>query len=625
MDLAGSLRPRFTPQKPLPRLLFVTDPERTPDPEAVAAGFPVITTADYTGAGSFAGFGIDRGHMTRSADRTASNIDNARTYYFSNVLPQAAANNQGPWAIMENYLGDFAKNQGKEVYVVAGGSSSATFPSKGFIKGQGKIEMPGAVWKVAVIMDHGKGLGDVHSVSDVQVVAVIMPNDPGVNTDWTVYKTTVDAVEALSGYDLLSLLPDNIETAVESGDTPPVAAISGPTSGTEGSTLSFSASGSSDADAGDALTYSWSFGDGGTATGINPSHTFADNCTCTVTVTVTDSHGVYDTKSLTVAIANVAPTAVFSASPSSVVEGGAFTLSLGGASDPSAADLAALTYSFDCGDTLGPRAATSSSSITCTPDDNGTRTVTGRVIDKDGGSTLYTSSVSVSNASPVITGFSTPAGSKTGAQVTVSFSDAGSADTHSVVISWGDGQTTTVNAGLGTSASATHAYASAGWYTVSATVTDDDGASVSTAAQTLVVYDATAGYTTASGYIQGVLITQKTYFSHDVRYTGGTTPVGTFEIHGTTAANLTSSAFEYLVVQGTTGTFKGAGTLTNGTPVTFIVRGIDNKPGQVNRDKIRIKVWNTATSAVIYDSQPNAADLATPTANVIAGSYNILH
>ena len=78
------------------------------------------------------------------------------------------------------------------------------------------------------------------------------------------------------------------------------------------------------------------------------------------------------------------------------------------------------------------------------------------------------------------------------------------------------------------------------------------------------------------------------------------------------------------MVQGATGTFRGTGTLTNGTPVTFLVRGIDNKPALTNRDKVRIKVWNTATNAVIYDSQPNAVDLATPTATVNAGSYNIL-
>lgn len=39
-DLAASLRPRFAPEKPLPRLLFVTDPVRTPDPETVAARLP---------------------------------------------------------------------------------------------------------------------------------------------------------------------------------------------------------------------------------------------------------------------------------------------------------------------------------------------------------------------------------------------------------------------------------------------------------------------------------------------------------------------------------------------------------------------------------------------------------
>nr|MDQ2667489.1 DNA/RNA non-specific endonuclease [Gemmatimonadota bacterium] len=600
------------------------------DPELEAAGFPKYTTADYTGAGAFAGYGIDRGHMTRSADRTASNLDNARTYYFSNVLPQAATVNQGNWAIMENYLGDFAKS-GKEVYVMSGGAGS-----KGTVKNQGKIDIPKYVWKVAVIMDAGKGLADVKSVNDLQVIAVVIPNDPTETADWTTYKVTVDSVEALTGYDLLSKLPDNIEKAVESNDTPPVAAISGATNGAEGSSLSYSASGSTDADAGDVLTYAWTFGDGGTATGIAASHTFADNGTYTVTVRATDSKGVYGEASMTATITNVAPTAVLSITPSSLTEGSSFTVALGGAVDPSPTDLASLTYAFDCGDGAGFRAASSTSSVSCPTSDNGVRTVNARVMDKDGGATSYTGTVTVANAAPVISSFSVPPGALTGAQVSVSFSDVGTADTHTVTFSWGDGSTSTVDAGLSGSATATHTYAATGFYAVMATVTDDDGASVSTGTRTLVVFNPSGGTLSGSGFLLGARGT-KTYMSGSISYGGGMTPTGTFAITGNDAANLTSSSFDYLVINGLTATLKGSGTLTDGTPVTFLVRGLDNNrqdlrdrglstglaQGLPNQDYARIKVWNLATGAVLFDSQPGAADSATPTEMVRGGSFSI--
>ena len=50
-----------------------------------------------------------------------------------------------------------------------------------------------------------------------------MPNEPTVNADWTTYKVTVDSVENLSGYDVLSLLRDDIERAVEANGNPTVA------------------------------------------------------------------------------------------------------------------------------------------------------------------------------------------------------------------------------------------------------------------------------------------------------------------------------------------------------------------------------------------------------------------
>ncbi|HEU4641169.1 MAG TPA: DNA/RNA non-specific endonuclease [Gemmatimonadaceae bacterium] len=191
----------------------------TADP-ALPSSFAHLTTADYTGAGSYAGYGIDRGHLVRSADRTSASLDNAYTFYLSNIIPQAADLNQGPWAVLENYLGDLARDGTREVYVIAGVAGNI-----GTLKGEGKVVIPAHVWKVAVIMPRDEGLADVHAPGDVQIVAVDMPNQAGVrNVDWQTYRTTVDAIEAEAGYDLLDKLPDDVEWLVEAGIASPQGA-----------------------------------------------------------------------------------------------------------------------------------------------------------------------------------------------------------------------------------------------------------------------------------------------------------------------------------------------------------------------------------------------------------------
>ncbi len=261
----------------------------TMDPD-LPANFPRITTNDYTGAGAAAGYGIDRGHMTRSFDRTTGSLDNARTYLFSNVVPQAADMNQGPWANLENDLGDLARVQGREVYIITGPAGN-----KGTLKDLGRVVIPTSTWKVAVIMPHDQGLADVHDYRDLEVIAVNMPNESGVrNVDWNTYRTTVDAIEALTGYDLLALLPDDVEAAVESNTQPPFAAIAGPAGAiAEGTSATFDASSSLDPN-GSIASYAWDFGDGSTGSGVSVSHTFAQDGAFTVRVTVTDGDGLTD-------------------------------------------------------------------------------------------------------------------------------------------------------------------------------------------------------------------------------------------------------------------------------------------------------------------------------------------
>jgi DNA/RNA endonuclease G (NUC1) len=274
----------------------------TQDP-ALPSSFTHLTTADYTGAGAFAGFGIDRGHMARSFDFTSGALDNARSYYLSNIIPQASDLNQGPWAILENYLGDKARNENKEVYVIDGVAGS-----KGTIKNEGKIAMPSSVWKVALILPRDHRLADIHDYRDInEVVAVIMPNDAGVrNVDWTTYKKTVHDVETTSGYTLLSLLPDKVRRAVETNTKPPVAVIGGLLASAEGSPLSLNGTGSFDGD-GTITGYAWSFGDGSEGAGQSVSHTYAQDGAYTVRLIVTDNLGIADTSFTTANVSNVAP------------------------------------------------------------------------------------------------------------------------------------------------------------------------------------------------------------------------------------------------------------------------------------------------------------------------------
>jgi DNA/RNA endonuclease G (NUC1) len=277
----------------------------TEEPALAAQGIPGIRTSDYTNGG------FDRGHMMRSADRTVTNYENATTFYLSNVVPQTADLNQGVWAQHEIFIADLARVSDRELFIITG--PAFTGPAR-TIKDEGKIRIPDFTWKIVVALDRNAGLSSITSWDDVaaaQVIAVNMPNIAGIrNLNWRDYQVTVDSLEALTGYNFLALLPDNFETALEAGDRPPVANITGSTSGVEGDALSLSGSSSTDPDVGDVLTYRWTFSDATAATGATVSKTFADNGSYTARLTVTDRFGWERTTSQAITVSNAAPVTI---------------------------------------------------------------------------------------------------------------------------------------------------------------------------------------------------------------------------------------------------------------------------------------------------------------------------
>ncbi|MEO1132771.1 MAG: DNA/RNA non-specific endonuclease [Cyanobacteria bacterium J06639_1] len=170
--------------------------------ESLPAGWERVRHGDYTGSG------YDRGHFAPSADRTRSEADNSATFLMTNIVPQTPENNRGVWKELEEYARDLV-GQGKELYVVAGvyGTSKRI--------GEGKVTVPSHTWKVMLVLDRpNAGLKSVSEHS--RVIAIDIPNHKNLKSDWQDYIVTVDDIEASTGYDLFSNLPDGVEKTLES-------------------------------------------------------------------------------------------------------------------------------------------------------------------------------------------------------------------------------------------------------------------------------------------------------------------------------------------------------------------------------------------------------------------------
>ncbi|AMM50875.1 hypothetical protein TH61_06300 [Rufibacter sp. DG15C] len=177
---------------------------------SLPAAFYKVTSSDYTGSG------FDRGHNCPSADRTLTVTDNSATFLMSNMIPQAGPNNQQTWAGLENYCRTLI-NAGNELYIImgsygVGGTGSAGY--KETIAG-GKVTVPNRIWKVIVVLPNGTG-DAARVTTSTRVIAVNTPNTTSISSTWGSYRTTVDAIEAATGYNILSNVSSTVQATIES-------------------------------------------------------------------------------------------------------------------------------------------------------------------------------------------------------------------------------------------------------------------------------------------------------------------------------------------------------------------------------------------------------------------------
>lgn len=145
--------------------------------------------------------GYDRGHMVPAGDMKWDRQAMIETFNLTNIVPQSAELNQGAWRIVEEKCR--ARTARDSVLYIVCGPVSCEEP----------IEYIGACG-VAVPRRFFKVICAPYSPTPY-AIGFIMPNSK-VNGGAFAAAVTVDEVEALTGYDFFSALPDSLENEIES-------------------------------------------------------------------------------------------------------------------------------------------------------------------------------------------------------------------------------------------------------------------------------------------------------------------------------------------------------------------------------------------------------------------------
>jgi hypothetical protein len=221
----------------------------------------------------------------------------------------------------------------------------------------------------------------------------------------------------------------------------------------------------------------------------------------------------------------------------------------------------------------------------------GDTAVVGAFCDDDGGEmsgSAYVFNIA-SNQPPTVGEITVPLDPvPVGTEITAiaDFTDPDAGDTHTAEWDWGDG-TTSVGAVDQTNYSVTgaHTYTLPGVYTVTLTVTDDEGDSGESIFEYVVVYDPDGGFVTGGGWIDSPagayapdpLVTGKANFGFVSKYQqGASVPTGQTQFRFR-VADLTfhSDTYEWLVVAGHQAKFKGDGAINGEGNYGFMITAVD--------------------------------------------------
>ncbi|WP_171040088.1 DNA/RNA non-specific endonuclease [Marinobacter shengliensis] len=164
---------------------------------------PAIPPEHSSGRDDYRGSGFDRGHCAPSASVDYSTKANSETFLYTNMFPQLPGFNRdmmghkGVWGFLENEIRSWARSRGR-VYVISGAHVGQNAPKIG-----SGMTVPTHFFKV-VIAPNGP-----------DSIAFWMPHEEDTKYNASQYLVAIDFIEEQTGLDLLALIRDEQENALE--------------------------------------------------------------------------------------------------------------------------------------------------------------------------------------------------------------------------------------------------------------------------------------------------------------------------------------------------------------------------------------------------------------------------
>jgi endonuclease G len=152
------------------------------------------------GKKEFDGFGFDRGHLAPSADFRWSQQALSESYYYSNMTPQRPEFNRESWAVVEDYVREYAIRNNTEIYVVTGPVLTPVLPK--IDRSINKVSIPELHYKVAI------------DPKNKASIAFLMPNGK-CEKPVESYVKSIDEIEGITGLDFFPALDAESERKLE--------------------------------------------------------------------------------------------------------------------------------------------------------------------------------------------------------------------------------------------------------------------------------------------------------------------------------------------------------------------------------------------------------------------------